>query len=406
MSYAKCVLGCLLSGYGNPRDFSPEDFDLPLHRAILSACQSLAEKGDPVDLVSVAEILGKGSDWGGFASATPGSWQVELVGMIELASTPKNLGAYAKNLRLERQQRELREGSRRLAQATDSQAPPDQVEKLLADLSKKARPLAVEGMTHIGEALEELFLQGGQPHPPLGLQGLSRLHVTPGDLCVFAARPGCGKTAMLGTITLAAARAGWNVLFFSLEMPSINIRQRLVSALSGINLERVSEGDFPSHFAQELKRLPVWIEGASKGDFKPAETLESLVAKVRKQAGEKTLVVIDYLQIIPTSEDLERRYEIIGHLCRELKRLALSAGLPIITAAQLSRAAEQRTGPPQLSDLRESGEIEQVADQVVLMHREPNKSLLAVAKYRMGPTFTCEARFIGETCQFTDDWQA
>jgi replicative DNA helicase len=100
----------------------------------------------------------------------------------------------------------------------------------------------------------------------------------------------------------------------------------------------------------------------------------------------------------------DKRYELIGHVCRELKRLAMAAKVPMVVAAQLSRNAENRgkDSKPQLSDLRESGEIEQTADQVLLLHRETDRTLLRVAKYRMGPMFTADLRFVGERCYFDD----
>jgi replicative DNA helicase len=386
----------MLAGWSDPTAFQPADFSSPAHRMIHGAILSLHQAGTTPDMVLVSREL---------ASQPTHLWQTELASLPDHAIARENAHLYAAALRREVQHRELRQMTRVLMGDLDSGSLPEDLQSRLRAMAELSELRADRGPRHIGDALSELFLTGSPRPVPLPLDGLSRLRVLPGDLCVLGARPACGKTAMLGTVALHAANAGWQVLFLSLEMPEIQIRQRILSADSGIPLTTVMLAEDPaliSH-AQNMLRLPIWIE-----DRVTEMTLERLFAFVQSfahtRADRPSVVLLDYLQLVRTSARYDRRYEAIGHVCRELKRLSLSAHVPIIVAAQLSRAAEQRgkDSKPQLSDLRESGEIEQVADQVVLMHREPGKTLLRVAKYRMGPTFTTDCWFAEERCVFED----
>lgn len=316
---------------------------------------------------------------------------------------PANLHHYARAVRDAASRRAAVRAA--MALARDAADPTADLTTTLAGHLAQTAEISVgpaRGPEALRDGLADVFLGEKPPAVPLGLDSMSPLKVTPGRLCTWAARPGKGKTAMLGTIALASARAGWNVLLFSLEMTGLEIRQRLLAGFAEIPLEHVEDQSDPrlSDAASRLAELPIWIQDESRGRL----DVETISATVRRFTPRPTLVLVDYLQLVGTRARFERRYEAIGHVCRELKHTALRAGVPVIVAAQLSRAAEERQGKPQLSDLRESGEIEQTSNQVVLIHRdESGATALKVAKNRHGPTFTRDVYFRGEICLFQDN---
>ena len=388
---ARNVLGSLLNGTGEPGAVESRDFPRPEHRLIHSALLELGSGPEPGVLKNHLSEL-----------APDESWSDELETCFGYgAYTDKGFGIYLDALKRERTRSEIMRESMHIVASIESGE-----ETSASRLVELMTPPPSFEPEHISDRFHELFTAGGAPHVPLGLDSLEPLHVTAGDFCVFAARPGAGKTSMLGTLALAAAKGDWRVLFLTLEMPALNIRQRLVSAISGVPLPEVLNPK-DSKLAQHesiLKDLNLWILDGSTAKL----DVEGIVSQVAMFAGPQAVVIVDYLQLVRTRQRIERRHELLGHVCRELKQVALRAKVPIIAAAQLSRAVEQRgaNSRPTLSDLRESGEIENTADQVVLMHRLPDKTTLGVAKYRMGPLFVEDVKFIGEQCLFRDfgDW--
>lgn len=375
-----------------------DDFFYVRNQLVYQSIIGLHRVKAPADLVTVVENLrmsGNLEQAGGIAyiSSLPGE-----------VATAANVSHHAGVVKARSNSRRLMKAQGRFKTNIESgMQGPEAVASLLGEL---------EGITtstnrdpeHIGDSLGELFV-GKKPHVPIGLEPLQNLKIVPGNVCVVGARPGAGKTALLGTLALYAAKTDWDCLFLSLEMPSAQIRQRLMAANSSIDLAVIQEANDPRlvSAARDLQAMNIWIMDATlRLDI---ETISSVVRKfVSSRPGRNTVVFIDYLQLITSNAKYEKRYELLGHVCRELKRLALSVNVPLVVAAQLSRAAENRgkDAKPQLSDLRESGEIEQTADQVLLVHREPDRAMVRVAKYRMGPVFTAELRFVGERCYFDD----
>lgn len=395
LDLARAALGSVLYGLGSPEDFEPEDWTLPAHRTIHAAMLQL---GGPPSLPLIHHRL--------LASREPAQfWQPELGRLPEHAvSSVENYQRVVTALRLSRQRREVAHQAEEILRLVSLPADDSDVRAAIADLERISRPRGVRTANHIADGMHEAFTTGVKPNVPLGLTCLHDLKIVAGNLSVIAARPGVGKTAMLGTITLAAAKAGWRVLFLSLEMSALEVRQRLLAGLYNIPMTAVQECSDPRmiHAAEDLARLPIWLED-EKDQRIDLETIEQLV---KNFSGEKCVVCIDYLQLITSRKRFDKRYEAIGHVCRELKHMATGFSVPIIVAAQLSRGAEQHAGKPQLSDLRESGEIEQTADKVLLIHRDGRETMLKVAKYRQGPTWTCRATYAGEYCQFEDDAHA
>lgn len=378
---------------------SVNDFWSDSNKAVFKAISAMHHAGIAVDLVTLSDMLRKSGDLEAIGGAS------YLMHLMDAAVTAKNVGQHVGIVREKSTVRMLETAAIRMSRQLKSGAQCDEViAAIKADLEAAGSRVKGREPEHIGESLAELFT-GKKDHIPFGLEPLERLKVVPGNLCVVGARPGSGKTAMLGTIALNAARRGWECLFLSLEMPSVQIRQRMIAADAGIDLPTVEAAEDPKVLtgAKNLAALPIWIEDASLR--LDVETISRLVRRfVADRPGRNTFVVVDYLQLIGSKMKHDKRYELIGHVCRELKRLAMAAKVPMVVAAQLSRNAENRgkDSKPQLSDLRESGEIEQTADQVLLLHREADRTLVRVAKYRMGPMFTADLRFVGERCYFDD----
>lgn len=397
------VLGSLMAGLEPSLPVEPADLVKPSHKAILRACDALKRSGEPPDPVLVLDWLKRAGEPDGLFVHDLG-----LAAGSGLASV-KTLDAYVKRLKADRRGRELRAGATAILQANPRLAP-DDMQEAVARINAAAKAAdSSRGPTHVSHGLDRLFTQGVQPAVPLGVEALREMDINPGHLCVVGARPGVGKTAFLGTAALAAAREGWEVLFLSLEMPSLEIQQRLASAVGGIPLGEVKRADNPALIGavQALGALPIWVEDGHE-EPRISLDLEGIAALVKlfsATSGARRVVLVDYLQFVRTRARFERRHELVGHVCRELKRLAVDSGVALIVAAQLSRNVEQRgkDAKPQMADLSESSDIEKNADKILFIHRQEGEPvLLRVAKNRQGPCWTVEAQYRGELCQFTD----
>jgi replicative DNA helicase len=233
------------------------------------------------------------------------------------------------------------------------------------------------------------------------------------DLLIIAARPGMGKTSLLNTVVLNAASQDMRVALFSLEMSNEQLVQRLVSQETRIPSHRLREGklddrDWSQFVAatQRISTLPIHL------DDTPALSTHELRTKARRLHLEYglDLIIIDYLQLMTTPYRSENRVQEISFISRSLKQLARELNVPVVSAAQLSRAVESRNDKrPLLSDLRESGSIEQDSDVVMFIYRDiyynpdspvGNKAEIHIAKHRNGPTGTVDLVFIPELTQF------
>lgn len=394
LDLSRAALGSLVAGYGDPASFDAEDFPDLRHRAILDAVRDCGEQREWTLVRQVLALSGHPRAF----------WEDELAAIPEHAVAANNLPVIRRMLRSARRRREMLSGARGLVSGLESGADDPALIAQVQMLDALSRESGDHEITPIADGMADVFLQKDRPPVPLGLDSLWNLRVRAGDLCVYAARPGVGKTAMLGTTALCAAHGGWSVLFLSLEMPSLQIRQRFLAGYSGIPLHDIQTQADPrmASEAPKLSALPIWLEDEKHKRLGIEAILAHAQSFVRMRGAERTLVMIDYLQLITSRVKHEKRYELIGHVCRELKHLAVSLEVPVITAAQLSRNAENRDGLPRLADLRESGDIEQTADSVVLIHREESDSWLKVAKQRQGPCFKAEATYDGPLCLFID----
>lgn len=236
----------------------------------------------------------------------------------------------------------------------------------------------------------------------------------PAQLILLAARPAMGKTALGLTMAWNAAKAGKSVAFFSLEMSTLQLNYRLLSMVSMIDLEQVMNGrirddewELLFDAVKEIAKADIYV------DETPAITLSEMRSKLKRLKAERglDLVVIDYLQLMQADGRMENRQNEIASISRGLKSLSKELNCPILSLAQLSREADKRADhKPILSDLRESGAIEQDADVVMLLYREdyyneddnPNRAKVIVAKHRNGSTGILDLYFHKECTTFRD----
>lgn len=236
-----------------------------------------------------------------------------------------------------------------------------------------------------------------------------------GDLLILAARPAMGKTALALNIALNAWRSGGGVGIFSLEMPSDQLVLRMIAAESGIAHHKIRTGSISSEEWLELTHTAAVLDEAQIFiDDSPSVSIMELRAKARrlKLKYDIKLLVIDYLQLITVDQKSENRTQEISLISRSLKALAKELGIPILALSQLSRSLEARMDKrPLLSDLRESGAIEQDADVVFFIYRDvvynaetehPDSAEIIIGKQRNGPIGTVYVRYEGQLTKFVE----
>ena len=232
------------------------------------------------------------------------------------------------------------------------------------------------------------------------------------DLILLAARPSVGKTALAVNIALNAARSDNRVAIFSLEMSKAQLAQRMLSSLSLINLKNLISGDI-DEWEDIFQASSIIAEKSIYIDDTAGISITELRSKCRrlKADGGLDFIMIDYLQLMTSEGRNENRQQEISTISRNLKALAKELDVPILALSQLSRDSEKSGRKPRLSDLRESGAIEQDADVVILLFREDyqneeaevkNQIELIIAKHRNGETGSVELSFIKECTRFID----
>lgn len=402
----------------------PDDFYELKHRWIWEAMLALSERGDSIDLLTVTEELRqrrKLEDVGG------------ALYIAQLANnTPTYLYAetYAQVVRRAAVRRRLMEAAGKIAdiardEARDLQEAISAAEVTLfsvTDQSLRQEIIPIDqAVSSYYRRLEELYLNQQEIlGVPTRFSDLDKLlgGLQKSDLIIVAARPGVGKTSFLLSVVLNAARyANARTAFFSLEMGNEQLVQRLYSIETGINSQRLRSGKLEDHewerfveATSRLNRLPILI------DDTPGISVQQVRARCRRLKKESglDLIVVDYLQLLTSgiARAETNRVQEISYISRSLKEMARELKVPVLAAAQLSRAVEQRADKrPQLSDLRESGSIEQDSDVVMFLYRDelynpntehPNQAEVIVAKHRNGPTDTIWLYFRKDLTQFVD----
>jgi len=397
----------------------PEDFYRDNHRLIFSAIRDLFEKGDPIDLVSVAEILrqqGRLEQVGGIATISAIARSVPSVANVEY---------YAKLVTEKALLRQLIRATSSILErgyepGEEARVLLEEAEKLILDLSRRR---VKDGFSLIRDILLETFEKieylyankGNLTGVPTFFTELDRM--TSGwqstDLVIIAARPSMGKTALaLNMAQNAAVRAKVPVAIFSMEMSKEQLVQRVLSSEAKVENEKLKTGKLADQDWTKLASVlgPI-SEAPMYFDDSTDVSMASIRAKCRKMKLEKNIgvVIIDYLQLMQ-GKGKENRVQEVSEISRSLKLMARELNIPIIVGSQLSRAVESRTDKrPMLSDLRESGAIEQDADIVMFLYREDyynpetefkNISEVIIAKHRNGSVGTIKLMFQPESTTF------
>jgi replicative DNA helicase len=361
----------------------PEHFADPVHGRIYAACRRLADQGhvaSPVSLKTLFESDAQLHELGGL------SYLVRLAGSVASLVNAEDYGRLVFDLHLRRELITLAERLRLAAadggDGDTAQEVMDAHDAALTALADSGRPgsaglRAAAGFADAILGSWEAAGQGRHGGVPTGLRGLDRRllgGLKPGHLVILAGRPSMGKTQLAVSIALAAARASHPVAFFSLEMPGDELSGRMIAALADLDYERSQLGrlepaDWERAVAarQALAALPLQIDDTA------APTLAAIRAQCRRLARKGLgLVVVDYLGLVqPAGPATQQRVHQIEDLTKGLKALAKELAVPVLLLSQLSRACELREDKrPQLSDLRDSGAIEQDADAVLLVFRE------------------------------------
>jgi replicative DNA helicase len=400
----------------------PEDFYRDNHRLIFSAIRELSEKGDPIDLVSVAEILrqqGRLEQVGGIATIS------EIARSVPSAA---NVEYYAKLVSEKALLRQLIRATSSILErgyepGEEARGLLEEAERLILDLSRRR---VRDGFSFIRDILLETFEKieylyankGNLTGVPTFFTELDRMTSgwQPSDLVIIAARPSMGKTAMvLNMAQNAAVRAKVPVAIFSLEMSKEQLVQRMLCGEAMVDQQRVRTGelldaDWPklTRAVGPLSDAPIFI------DDTVGISIAELRSKARRLKMEHNLgmIVIDYLQLLSVGKKTESRQQEVAQISRTLKGLARELKVPVIALSQLNRGVEQRQDKrPIMSDLLESGAIEADADVISFIYRdeyynhESEKKGIAeliIAKHRNGPVGTVELGFLKEFTKFVN----
>jgi replicative DNA helicase len=402
----------------------PEDFYVPAHGLIFRTMQELHNVGEPIDTLTVVEALTQKGELAQAGGATK-------IARLDSTPTAAHVGAYARLIREKATLRRLIEAATRVVQSAFRQDRKvvdiiDEAERSILAISEQSARKGILRMSELVQrAMDQLEKMYNEKNPVTGLatgfRDFDKLTagLQPGELIIVAARPSMGKTAF--TLNLAshvAMREQAPVAFFSLEMGADQLTMRLVGSEARIDLGNLRRGFLQRHelsqlvqVAGELGEAPLYI------DETPALSIAEMRNKCRRmhqQMGIK-MAIVDYLQLMRGPDGIDNKVHEVGEISRGLKGIARELNIPVIALSQLNRGVESRNDKrPMLSDLRESGAIEQDADVIAFLYREeyylrdatPEDKLgiaeLIVAKHRNGPTGTVEMRFFSNFTRFAD----
>lgn len=403
-----------------------EHFANDFVRRCFGVIEWLDDQREPVDITAMCRRLKDTNQWRRGDSET----LAEILAVPVISQPEKHARQIAELARL---RRVISESQRIAAEGYEASADPrafvDAAEAAMfaiaADNIRADR--LVPARDAVAEALEELAVAArsgvdGVTGCPSGFSSVDSrtTGMHRGDLYIVAARPGMGKTSYALGAALNAAESGRGVAFFSLEMPRAQLAMRLLAVKARVDVSRLrsanmrpDDWDRMTQASMDIAKLPIDL------DDTPALTLLELRAKIRRlQAQHRArntdlgLVVIDYLQLMRGRAGVQSREQEVSELSRGLKELAKEFGVPVVALSQLNRSVETRSAKdkrPQLSDLRESGAIEQDADAIFFLYRDeyyfkdsPDQGIaeVIIAKQRNGPTGTCKLRFQSEFTRF------
>lgn len=402
---------------------SPPDFYDKTHREIFTSIAALIAQGRAVDVITVADYLRTQK------KLVDISGEVYLFELVQNTPTVANLVSYAQLVRERSILRQLTEACYRILNQVHQH--PKQTLTDLIDLAEQEvfkiaekentslettdiRILAKEVLAEVHQRSIEGSQVTGLQTGFIDLDALT-LGLQPADLIVLAGRPSMGKTALgMNIAEYIAFKEKRPVLIFSLEMPKKSLLQRMLSSLGKIDQTKLRTGQLSSNDWSNLEKLMRDIQKTrlsidDTAGLTPAD-MRARVRRFRREHGDLALVVVDYLQLMRLPGQRENRTVEISDISRSLKQLAKEFHVPVIALSQLNRSLEQRTDKrPIMSDLRDSGSIEQDADLILFIYRdevyhpeilEKNLAELIIAKHRNGPTGKVKLTFRGQYTRF------
>lgn len=408
------------------------DFYRPAHAKIFAAIDYLFNRGEPVDVITVADRLEATGD---IESVGGKPYLLTITNIVPTAANAMHYAGIVKRASTLRKLISAGTSIARIGYESGDEIGEavEEAERLLFDVTNEriasnfrgVNELLKAGWDHISELAEQKKHITGVP---TGFQDLDKIlaGMHRSDLLILAARPSVGKTAFALNVAVSAAKEGARVALFSLEMSSEQLIQRILCAEARVDSQRlrtgfVDDGDWRK-IMEAMGRL-------DKCDIHVDDTPGSSIMEVRSKArrlfrdGKQGLIILDYLQLMqPQNRRTENRQVEIAEISRGLKILAKELDIPVLALSQLSRAVEQRVGKrPQLSDLRESGAIEQDSDVVMFIHRDTfakssedaygeegggkfppkGEAEIIVAKHRNGPTDSCNLAYLPQYTLFS-----
>lgn len=416
----QCTLGGMLLSKDAIADvvetIGPGDHYRPAHQIVHEAILELYGRGEPADAVTVSDLLVKRGELTRIGGAP------YLHTLIASVPTAANANHYARIVRGHARRRRLVEVGTRIVQlgySGDGEADEligraqDEANSLTDGQDTGTAKWMSEAVYEAIDGLDEELPEDRVAFPFADLRALIPM-LRPGQMITVAGRPGHGKTVLLGDVVRATAKRKLPVAWFTLEMTRNEVITRCLSAEARVNFQAIQEHKLDEAewqridaAASTLTEFPVFI------DEKGASTAAHIRAQVRKMSRvmPPRLIVVDYLQLMRHPGTRSRQEE-VSELARGLKEIAKEHNVPVLAAAQLNRGPEGRQDKlPVMSDLRESGEIENSSDVVILLHREDEydrespragEADFIIAKHRGGPKATITVAFQGRFCRFVD----
>tara|TARA_B100000035_G_scaffold315448_1_gene336333 strand:+ start:20150 stop:21526 length:1377 start_codon:yes stop_codon:yes gene_type:complete len=405
---------------------SVKDFYRQDHQIIYQHIHLLIERSQPADIVTVGESLESNSELN-----TVGG--LEYLGLLaESTPTAANIRGYAQIIRERSIMRNLVEVGTDIVdnalspQGRDAQQLLDESESKIFQIAEAGKNDRIgftdikELLPQVAERIDQLF-QRDNPSDvtgiPTGYKDLDMMTsgLQPGDLIIIAGRPSMGKTSLaLNMCEYVSVDNGLPTAVFSMEMASTQLVSRLIGSVGKLNQHKMRTGQLDdndweklSYALGQLNEAPIFIDEGSA--LNPYE-VRARARRLHKQCGRLGLIVIDYLQLMGSAGSTENRATEISEISRSLKALAKELNVPVIALSQLNRSVEQRPDKrPVMSDLRESGAIEQDADVIMFIYRDevynpetPDKGIaeIILAKQRNGPVGRVKLTFLGEYTKF------
>jgi replicative DNA helicase len=397
-----------------------DDFYIERHRWIWETFNRLHERRSPIDFLTVSEELGQLDQ---LAEVGGPAYLTALINNVPTSLHATAYGRLVEETSVRRRMLSAAQNIAKMAYQEDIgvEAVMDEAEKAVFGVSERRMTRDLQTIRQVvGEVYDRIDLLYHRPEEimgvPTGFYDLDKLlgGLQPSDFLIIAGRPGTGKTAfMLSAAKHAAQSLKKHVAVFSMEMSNEQLVQRLIAQETGIDTQRLRTGKLKEdEWPIFIEAIEILRETLIFLDDTPGLTPLQLRTKCRRLHLEYNLdlIIVDYLQLMSSGTRSENRVQEVSFISRNMKILARELNVPVLAAAQLSRAIEQRTDKePQLSDLRESGSLEQDADVVMFINRpelyekdtlKQNLAQIKVAKHRNGPVGNVELVFLSNLAKF------